>query len=149
MWVARALNSFLTSNWIAAFPSMGMDVRQENKRHGSNQWQGWCWPQCGSGRERWPAARCSCTSCGCSDGSDGEAGCRWARAETRPGKMRGIRILEGSTVIIIMTVIIWGVFPERLEQCLDLILVILQIKQNIGPVKPNYLQSIIVILLHL
>lgn len=63
--------------------------------------------------------------------------------------MRGIRILEGSTVIIIMTVIIWGVFPERLEQCLDLILVILQIKQNIGPVKPNYLQSIIVIFLRL
>lgn len=48
-----------------------------------------------------------------------------------------------------MTVIIWGVFPERLEQCLDLILVILQIKQNIGPVKPNYLQSIIVIFLRL
>lgn len=51
------------------------------------------------------------------------------RAETRPGKMRGIRILEGSTVIIIIirTVIIWGVFSERLEQCLDLIFVILQI----------------------
>lgn len=70
----------------------------DKNMHGTNRWQGWCWPQCGSGRERWRAACCSCFSCGCSAGSDGEAGSQSGRGEARPDKTRRTKILEKSTV---------------------------------------------------
>lgn len=64
----------------------------------SNLWQGWCWQQCGSGKERWHGANCCCPSCGCSAGSDGEAGSQSERAGVHPDKRRHAIILENSTV---------------------------------------------------
>lgn len=64
----------------------------------SNLWQGWCWQQCGSDRERWHGGCCCCSSCGCSVGSDGGAGSQSKRVVAHPNKRGSAMILENSTV---------------------------------------------------